>query len=286
MHPLLNIAVRAARSAGDVIVRHLDRLDLLKVEDKGRHDLVSEVDRQAEARIIAVIRHAYPDHAILAEESGYRPGSEFEWLVDPLDGTRNYLAGFPHFAVSIAVRRRGTVEQGVVFDPVRQELFAASRGAGASLDKRRIRVAARTTLRGALIATGLPPRRHSEIDIHLAEMRALGLGDAHLRRSGSAALDLSYVAAGRLDGFWQWGLEPWDIAAGILLVREAGGIVTGRAGDDDVMSTGDLVAANPRILRAMLPRLRARARFGEPLPPAEAQAPPEHGAPEAARTRH
>ena len=262
MHPLLNIAVRAARSAGDVIVRHLDRVDLLKVEDKGWHDLVSEVDRRAEARIIDVIRGVYPDHAILAEESGHHPGSEFEWVVDPLDGTRNYLHGLPHFAVSIAVRRRGTVEQGVVFDPVRQELFAASRGAGASVDNRRIRVTARAGLRGAIVATGLPARRASTLDAHLAEVRALSLENANLRRSGSAALDLAYVAAGRLDGFWAWGLEPWDIAAGILLVREAGGIVTGRLGADDAMSTGDVVAASPKVLRSMLPKLRGRIRAG------------------------
>lgn len=263
MHPLLNIAVRAARSAGDVIVRHLDRVDLLKVEDKGnegRQDLVSEVDRRAEARIIDVIRGVYPDHAILAEESGYLPGSEFEWVVDPLDGTRNYLRGLPHFAVSIAVRRRGVVEQGVVFDPVRQELFAASRGAGASLDQRRIRVAARGSLRGAMLATALPTHRASALNTHLSETRALGLENADMRRSGSCALDLAYVAAGRLDGFWGWGLAPWDIAAGILLVREAGGIVTGRDGADDAMNTGDVVAASPKVLRAMLPRLRGPAR--------------------------
>ena len=265
MHPLLNIAVRAARSAGDLIVRHLDRVDLLKVEDKGdkgRQDLVSEVDRRAEARIIDVIRNVYPQHAILAEESGYRPGSEFEWVVDPLDGTRNYLRGFPHFAVSIAVRRRGIVEQGVVFDPIRQELFAASRGVGASLDNRRIRVTAHRSLRGAILATALPTHRVSALNAHLSEMRALCLENADMRRSGSCALDLAYVAAGRLDGFWGWGLEPWDIAAGILLVREAGGLVTGRQGADDAMSTGDVVAAGPRVLRAMLPRLRTRRESG------------------------
>ena len=256
MHPLLNIAVRAARSAGDIIVRHLDRLDLLTVEDKGARDLVSEVDRRAESRILAVIRKAYPAHAILAEESGLHPGSEYEWVVDPLDGTRNYLRGLPHFAVSIAVRHRGRVEQGVVFDPVRQELFVASRGAGASLDSRRIRVAAHRGLHDAVIATGLPARHSSELDAHFAEMRALSREHANLRRSGSAALDLAYVAAGRLDGFWEWGLQPWDIAAGMLLVREAGGIVTGRRGADDAMSTGDVVAANPKTLRAMLAHLR------------------------------
>ena len=268
MHPLLNIAVRAARSAGDVIVRHLDRLDVLSVESKGAHDLVSEIDRLAEARIIAVVRNAYPAHAILAEESGHHPGSDVEWVVDPLDGTRNYLRGLPHFAVSIAVRRRGRVEQGVVFDPVRQELFAASRGAGASLDQRRIRVSARHRLDGALLATGLPSHRVAEVESQVAEVRALSLAHAHLRRSGSAALDLAYVAAGRLDGYWGWGLRPWDIAAGVLLVREAGGIVTGRGGADDAMHTGDVVAANPKMLRAMLPQLRRSA----PLPPRAGEA--------------
>ena len=256
MHPLLNIAIRAARSAGDVIVRYLDRLDAVKVESKGARDMVSEVDREAEARIIGVIHAAYPAHAILAEESGHHSGSEFEWVVDPLDGTRNYLRGFPHFAVSIAVRHRGRLEQAVIFDPVRQELFAASRGAGASLNNRRIRVAARSSLHDAMLATGLPVGRIAELDGQIAEMHALCREDAILRRSGSAALDLAYVAAGRLDGFWEWGLSPWDIAAGILLVREAGGIVTGRRGADDAMSTGDVVAANPKVLRAMLAQLR------------------------------
>jgi len=267
MHPLLNIAVRAARSAGDVIVRHLDRLDAVKVEDKGARDMVSEVDRQAEARIIGVIRAAYPAHAILAEESGHHSGSEFEWVVDPLDGTRNYLRGLPHFAVSIAVRRRGRVEQGVVFDPVRQELFAASRGSGASLDNRRIRVATGNGLRDAMIATGLPAKRLADLDDQTAESHALCREGAILRRSGSAALDLAYVAAGRLDGFWEWGLHPWDIAAGILLVREAGGIVAGRAGADDALDTGDVVAANPKVLRTMLAQLHRRGRTGPRISP-------------------
>ena len=244
-----------------MIVRHLDRVDLLEVkekENKGRPDLVSEVDRRAEARIIDTIRGAYPEHSILAEESGHHPGSEVEWVVDPLDGTRNYLRGLPHFAVSIAVRRRGVLEHGVVFDPVRQELFAASRGAGANLDSRRIRVTTRRSLRGAMLGTALPSHHTSAVNSHLSELRALNLGNADMRRSGSCALDLAYVAAGRLDGFWGWGLSPWDIAAGILLVREAGGIVTGRQGADDAMSTGDVVAAGPRTLRVMLPRLRSR----------------------------
>ena len=275
MHPLLNIAVRAARSAGDLIVRYLDRLDTLAVHDKGRDDLVSSVDREAEARIVGVIRHVYPAHAILAEESGHHPGSEFEWVVDPLDGTRNYLHGLPHFAVSIAVRRRGRLEQGVVFDPVRQELFTASRGAGASLDNRRIRVTARPDLSGALISTGFMTRRSALLDAHLDEMRALSLQLAHVRRSGSAALDLAYVAAGRLDGYWHWGLAPWDTAAGVLLVREAGGIVTDHNGADDTMQNGDVVAAGPKVLRAMLRLLRDparrtdRPRTGVPAPEVE-----------------
>ena len=270
MQPLLNIAVRAARGAGDVIVRYLDRLDTLTVREKGRNDFVSDVDHEAEARIIAVIRNAYPSHAILAEESGHQPGDEFEWVIDPLDGTKNYLHGLPHFAVSIALRHRARLEQAVVFDPVRQELFTASRGAGASLDNRRLRVSARGSLKHTLIGTGLPSRRIESLDDHLEVMRRLERETAGIRRSGSAALDLAYVAAGRLDGFWECGLAPWDVAAGALLVGEAGGIATDLAGGDDPVSTGNVAAANPKVLRAMLkimvPILRPRSSAA-PAPP-------------------
>ena len=261
-HPLVNIAVRAARNAGDVIARNIDRFDVFAVSEKAPNDFVTDIDRTAERRIIDTIRRSHPDHAILAEESGSQGRGEFEWIIDPLDGTTNFVHGFPHVAVSIAVRRRGRVEHGVVFDPLRQELFTASRGSGAQLDQRRIRVAARNDLKGALLGSGFPFRAIERIDGHIDGMKALISASTQLRRSGSAALDLAYVAAGRLDGFWEIGLAPWDIAAGALLVQEAGGIVAEPNGGDDYIGSGDVAAANPKVLRAMLriigPRLAGR----------------------------
>ena len=251
-HPLLNIAVRAARQAGDVIARNVDRFDAFTVTEKATNDYVTEIDRAAERRIIDTIRRSYPDHAILAEESGSQGCSDFQWIVDPLDGTTNFVHGFPHVAVSIAVRHRGRTEHAVVFDPLRQELFTASRGSGAQLDSRRIRVATRPNLKGALLGSGLPFRELDRLESHVKTLKTLVAGSAQVRRSGSAALDLAYVAAGRLDGFWEFGLSPWDIAAGALLVQEAGGIVAEPNGGDDYIGSGHVAAANPRVLRAML----------------------------------
>jgi myo-inositol-1(or 4)-monophosphatase len=256
MHPLQTIAVRAARSAGEFIVRHIDRLDSLTVSDKGRNDLVSEVDRGAEQRIIDIISKAYPGHAILAEESGATPGDDCEWIIDPLDGTMNFLHGLPHFAVSIAVRQKGVVEQGVIFDPIRQEMFSASKGGGAQVEGRRMRVNVRRELRTSLLSNGLPFREISRLDQHMAALTTLTPKCAGLRRTGSAALDLAYVAAGRLDGFWEWGLQPWDSAAGTLMVREAGGIVTDEKGTQDFLTSGNVVAAAPKVHAALLPILR------------------------------
>ena len=255
-HPLLHIAIRAARQAGNVIARNIDRFDAFTVAEKAANDFVTEIDRAAERRIIDCIRKSYPDHAFLAEESGAHGHNDFEWVIDPLDGTANFVHGFPHVAVSIAVRRRGRLEHAVVFDPLRQELFTASRGSGARLDDRRIRVAARSSLKGALLGSGFTFRELDRLDPWLAALKALISASAQIRRSGSAALDLAYVAAGRLDGFWQSGLAPWDVAAGALLVREAGGIVVEPDGGDDYLRSGAVVAANPKVLRAMLPHLR------------------------------
>ena len=252
MQPILNIAIRAARAAGAHIVRHLDRLDAVAYSVKGPNDLVSQVDHEAERKIIGVVRKAYPSHAILAEESGASGKDEFEWIIDPLDGTMNFLHGFPHFAVSVAVRRRGVLDQGVVFDPVRQELFAASRGAGARVDDRRIRVGRRQSLKGALLGTGFPFKNIDQLDRYLDTLRALTPKSGGIRRAGSAALDLAYVAAGRLDGFWEFGLSPWDFAAGVLLVREAGGLITDAAGGDALFESGDIVAGNPKVLAGLL----------------------------------
>ena len=263
MHPMLNIAVAAARAAGSIIVRYLDRVDTLNVSSKHLNEFVTEVDREAEAIIIADIRKAYPQHAILAEESGAAGESEYRWIIDPLDGTTNYLHGFPQFCVSIALEHRGRLDQGVVFDPLRQELFTASRGAGARLDDRRIRVSRQTSLEGSLLGTGFPFRGAYDLDTYLETIRALVPRSAGIRRAGAAALDLAYVAAGRLDGFWEFGLEPWDMAAGVLLIREAGGLTTDADGDEHYMESGNIVTGSPRVLRELVkvikPIWKARA---------------------------
>jgi myo-inositol-1(or 4)-monophosphatase len=261
MHPMLNIAVRAARSAGNVIVRHIDRLDSLTVQTKDRNDFVTEVDRQAEQAIISTLRKAYPNHGILAEESGADGGDEFQWIIDPLDGTTNYLHGFPQYAVSIALRQRGRLEQGLVYNPLSQELFTATRGGGAFLNERRIRVSNRKGLEGALLGTGFPFKAQQHLDTYLDMFRALFPMSAGIRRAGSASLDLAFVAAGRLDGFWEIGLSIWDMAAGVLLVQEAGGLSGDFSGGHEHLSTGNLVSGNPKvfaeILKAIRPHLSA-----------------------------
>lgn len=252
MHALLNIAVRAARQAGEIIVRSLSRLDSLAVSTKGRNDFVTEVDRAAEREIIAIIRKAYPSHAILAEESGRSGESETEWIIDPLDGTTNFVHGFPVFAVSIACQHRGRLEHAVVFDPMRQEFFTASRGAGAHLENRRIRVSKQRTLEGALVATGFPYRANQQhADTYLAMMKDVMTSAAGIRRPGAAALDLAYVAAGRVDGFWELGLSPWDTAAGALLIQEAGGRI-GTLTGEEYRHQGDVVAGTPRVYAELL----------------------------------
>ena len=252
MHALLNIAVRAARRAGEVIVRSLNSLEALTVTSKGRNDFVSEVDRTAEAEIIGIIRRHYPAHAVLAEESGASGESETLWIIDPLDGTTNFLHGFPVFAVSIAIEHRHRIEHAVVYDPMRQELFTASRGDGAQLDGKRIRVSSQRGLEGSLIGTGFPFREGGgTIDDYLAILKAVMAVAAGVRRPGAAALDLAYVAAGRLDGFWEFGLKPWDTAAGTLLIREAGGRV-GTPGGGEYALGPNVIAGNPKVYAALL----------------------------------
>jgi len=252
MHPMLNIAIRAARQAGRIILYHSQRLDTLTVTSKARNDFVSDVDRQAEEEIISVIRSAYPDHAILAEESGTQQGDEFEWIIDPLDGTTNFLHGFPQYSISIALRHNGRLEQAVVYDPVADELFTASRGCGAQMNDRRLRVSKALSLEGALLGTGFPFKQQEYLDDYLATFKALFADTSGIRRPGSAALDLAYVAAGRLDGFWEFGLQKWDMAAGILLIQEAGGLVSDFTGGHDYMESGNIVAGTPRVFKAML----------------------------------
>ncbi|MGB5260323.1 MAG: inositol-1-monophosphatase [Gammaproteobacteria bacterium] len=256
MHPMLNIAVRAARSAGNIISQSMTKLDSISVQAKDHNDFVSSVDRDAERAIISILRKAYPDHAILAEESGATRGDDFQWIIDPLDGTTNYLHGFPQFAVSIALRHKGRLEQAVVYDPLSQELFTATRGDGAMLNDRRIRVSKRTSLEGALIGTGFPFKAQHHLDTYLDMFRALFPQSAGIRRAGAAALDLAFVAAGRLDGFWEIGLSTWDMAAGILLIQEAGGLSSDFSGGHNYLESGNLVAGNPKVFAEILKTIR------------------------------
>lgn len=252
MHPMLNIAIRAARAAGNVIIKYMDHVQDLPVNEKGRNDFVTEVDNQAEMIIIETLLKSFPDHAIYAEESGTQGDSDHEWIIDPLDGTTNYLHGFPQFAVSIALRVRGTLDQAVVYDPVKQELFTASRGRGAFLNDRRIRVSRHKHLRGSLLGTGFPFKEQERLEDYLNTFRALFPESAGIRRAGAASLDLAYVACGRLDGFWEFGLMPWDIAAGSLLITEAGGFISDLSGSDKYFSSGDIIAGNTSIHSQLL----------------------------------
>ena len=255
MHPMVTIAIRAARNAGNVISRSYNHVESLNVTEKSRNDYVSEVDYRAEQEIIKTIQKSYPSHGFLAEESGKQAGDEFVWIIDPLDGTTNYLRGFPQFAVSIALKHRNKLEHAVVFDPLKNEIFSASRGQGAQLNDRRIRVTPRKSLDGALLGTGIPFRPDQDLDAYLITLKAMIEGTAGIRRAGSAALDLAYVAAGRLDGFWEFGLNKWDFAAGALLVQEAGGIITDTDGNNDFLENGNLLAGNVKIHAQMLDRL-------------------------------
>ena len=258
MHPTLNIAVKAARRAATVINRASTQLDLLTVQSKSPNDFVTEVDRAAEQAIIEVLRDAFPGHGILAEESGESgPESEFTWIIDPLDGTTNFIHGLPQYAVSIAQTKNGVLEHAVVYDPNTNEMFTASRGAGAFLNDRRIRVSRRTRLNEALIGTGFPFRRFDHVDAYLAMFKELTQKTAGIRRPGAASLDLAYVAAGRFDGFWEMGLSPWDMAAGVLLIQEAGGLVSDLSGEANYLATGNLVAGSPKIFGQLLPIIQA-----------------------------
>ena len=253
MQPMLNIAIRAAHRAGDFIVRKINKIPDLKVEVKARNDYVTDVDREAETLIIDELLKAFPGHGILAEESGLiEARDEYRWIIDPLDGTTNYLHGFPHYAVSIACEHQGRLTHGVIYDPIKQELFAASRGDGATLNNRRMRVANLRSLEGSLIATGFPFRNPDKLDEFLKLFNAFFAPASDIRRAGAASLDLAYVAAGRLDGYWESGLNAWDLAAGALIVREAGGLVTDYNGDGHFLENGQIVAGNPRLIAEML----------------------------------
>lgn len=259
MHPLVNIAVSAARAAGNQIMRHLERVDTLQVTRKARNDFVSEVDRNAEREIISIIRKAYPQHAVLGEEFGQDGDNEVVWIIDPLDGTTNFLHRFPHFAVSIGIQVRGKLEHGVIYAPCTQDLYTASRGSGAQLNNRKIRVSGAKDMDSALIGTGVPIRAKN-LDAYLPMLRSVVETTAGVRRAGSASLDLAYVAAGRLDAFWELGLKPWDIAAGLVLVQEAGGMISEIYGAADPLQTGNVLASTPKLHGILAESLGKAAR--------------------------
>jgi myo-inositol-1(or 4)-monophosphatase len=254
---MLNIAVRAARRAGSIINRASLDGGGLNVRSKRAKDFVTQVDQAAEQAIIDIVRKAYPEHGFLAEESGAsQQHSEYVWIIDPLDGTTNFIHGFPQYCVSIAIRHRGALAHGVVYDPNRNELFTASKGRGAFLNDRRIRVSKCTRLGEALVGTGFPFKEGARIDLYSKQLKNIMQSTAGVRRAGAAALDLAYVACGRLDAFWELGLSPWDMAAGALLIQEAGGLVGDLRGDDGYLQSGEVACATPKIFAALLEALR------------------------------
>ena len=261
MHPMLNTAVKAARKAGSIITRASSEIDRLTVRRKQHNDFVSEVDHAAEEAVIRTLREAYPSHAFLAEEGGASSpaaGSDYLWIIDPLDGTTNFLHGFPQYCVSIALKHKGVLQQAVVYDPSRNELFTATRGAGAFLNDRRIRVSATDKFEDSLIGTGFPFREFAHFDDYLRMFAAVTRRVAGVRRPGAAALDLAWVAAGRLDGFWEMGLSAWDMAGGALLVREAGGMVSDFEAGEGFLESGRIVAANPKVFSTLLEAITRR----------------------------
>jgi myo-inositol-1(or 4)-monophosphatase len=258
MHPMLNIAVRAARKGGNLIAKNYETPDAVEASQKGSNDFVTNVDRDAERLIIEVIRKAYPQHTIISEECGEMVGEDqdVQWVIDPLDGTTNFIKRLPHFAVSIAVRVKGRTEVAVVYDPMRNELFTATRGQGTQLNGYRLRGSNARDLDGTILATGFPFKHKQHSASYLRVLEALFSQCADFRRTGSAALDLAYVAAGRVDGFFEIGLKPWDFAGGELLVREAGGIVTDFVGGHNYLASGNIVAGNPRVVKSLLSTIR------------------------------
>jgi len=262
---MLNIAVRAARAAGKEIVRAFEQLDKVEVELKGTNDIVTNVDKEAENIIVETIRKSYPKHTIIGEECGLLEGedNDFQWIIDPLDGTTNFVKGIPHFSVSIALKVKGKLDQAVIYDPIRGEVFSASRGKGAQLNGFRIRVNKSKDLSSTILATGFPFKHKQHVNAYMEMFKSLFLKTADMRRAGSAALDLAYVAAGRVDGFFEIGLKPWDTAAGELLVIEAGGLVTDFVGGHNHEKSGNVVAASSHVLKDILKDIRPH--LGEAL---------------------
>ena len=262
MQPMVTIALRAARKAGDIIAQSFEQLDVIKVQKKEANDYVTDVDKAAERAIISTLKKAYPDHGYLGEETGHQPGSgegeDYLWIIDPLDGTTNFIHGIPHFAVSIACQYRGRIEHAIVYNPMNQEEYTASRGHGAAMNGRRIRVTKRTSLQGALLATGFPFRegQMAYMDNYMSMFRSLVGETSGIRRAGSAALDLAYVAAGRFDGYWEFGLKEWDMAAGALLIQEAGGLIGDFRGGNKHMEKGQVVCGTVKVFKEILTNIQ------------------------------
>ena len=258
---MLNVAVKAARRAASIINRASLNLERLQIDRKQHNDFVTEVDKAAEEAIIETLSEAYPNHGFLAEESGeLLNNSDHIWIIDPLDGTTNFIHGFPQYAISIALSVNGVLQQAVIYDPNRDELFSASKGAGAYVDRRRLRVASQIKLENALIGTGFPYRQDQDVDQYLKIFAEMTRQCAGLRRPGAASLDLAYVAAGRYDGFFESELKPWDMAAGALIITEAGGLVGNYRGEEGFLESGEIMAGNPRIFAQMAQVLGKHSR--------------------------
>ena len=261
MDPLVNIAIDAARQAGDIIIHASKRLDTVTVNTKQQHDYVTEVDQQSEKLIIETIRKAYPHHAILGEESGHQPSEgNITWIIDPLDGTSNFVHGFPHYAVSIGIKEKNHLRAGVIYDPVRQDLFTATKGNGAMLNRQRLRIDPNKQIKTALLGTGFPFRNKEKLHAYIELFETIFSQCDGVRRAGSAALDLAYVAASRLDGFWEIGLHPWDIAAGALMIKEAGGLISDFSGGENYLANGQIIAGPSKVYKAMLKVIHTYAK--------------------------
>lgn len=261
MHPLINIAIKAARNASKIVLRAIDRLDTIQIEEKRRNDFVTDIDKHSEEEIIRTIHESYPDHAILGEEGGAIGSSDHTWIIDPIDGTNNFLHGHPHFCISIGIKYKDRLEHGVIYDPLRQELFIATFGSGAFLNDRRIRVSTRKQLSKSLIASGFSNKSHQDLETYLKISTPILPQASGTRHSGSASLDLAYAACGRIEAFWGIGLAPWDIAAGALIVKEAGGIVSDFAGKDNYLTTGKVIAGNPNIYKVILKLVQEKIKI-------------------------
>lgn len=259
MHPTINIAIKAARKAGDIILRYHNQIELLNIKNKAKNDFVSEIDKASETEIINEIHEAFPEHSILAEETGeITKDIKYQWIIDPLDGTNNYLHKYPHYAISIAMYERDKAKHCVIYDPFKEELFYASRGMGAYLNDNRIRVSNTKEMQNALIGTGFPFRNADFLTKYLEIFAEIHPKVTDIRRSGSAALDLAYIAAGRLDGFWEFGLNKWDIAAGILLIKEAGGFISDFSGKNNLFAENGIIAGNEDCFKELLTIIKAK----------------------------